>query len=148
SFVRPIFYEDELVGFFQFKGHVADPGGFLPGGYGPGAYDIIAEGLNIPPLRIIEKGVLKKELWGFLLRNVRNPNQVDMDTMLINGALAQAEESVVRLVDKYGLEMVKACMREIIDAGERATRAEFTRIPDGVYTGESATDWDGTTDKP
>lgn len=148
SFVRPIFYEDELLGFFQFKGHVADTGGFLPGGYGPGAYDIIAEGLNIPPLRIIEKGVLKKELWGFLLRNVRNPNQVDMDTMLINGALAQAEESVVRLVDKYGLEMVKACMREIIDAGERATRAEFTRIPDGVYTGESATDWDGTTDKP
>ncbi len=92
--------------------------------------------------------MLKKELWGFLLRNVRNPNQVDMDTMLINGALAQAEESVVRLVDKYGLEMVKACMREIINAGERATRAEFTTIPDGVYTGASATDWDGTTDKP
>jgi N-methylhydantoinase B len=148
SFIRPIFYKDELLGFFQFKGHVADTGGFLPGGYGPGAYDIIAEGLNIPPLRIIEKGVLNKELWGFLLRNVRNPTQVDMDTMLINGALAQAEENVVRLAEKYGADTVKACMQEMIDAGERATRTEITKIPDGVYYGESAADWDGATDKP
>lgn len=148
SFIKPLFYKDELLGFFQFKGHVADTGGFLPGGYGPGAYDIVAEGLNIPPLRIIEKGKLNKELWGFLLRNVRNPTQVDMDTMLINGALVQAEENVVRLVDKYGLGTIKACMGEMIDAGERATRAEIANIPDGVYHGESAVDWDGITDKP
>jgi N-methylhydantoinase B len=148
TFVRPIFYRGELVGFFQFRGHMADTGGFLPGGYGPGAYDIIAEGLNIPPLKIIKKGILDKDLWELVSRNVRNSTQVEMDTMLINGAMTKAEEQIIKLFDKYGPETIKACMREIIDAGERAARAEIARMRDGVYYGESASDWDGTTDRP
>lgn len=148
NFVRPVFYQGKRIGFFQAKTHVSDTGGFMPGGYAPGAYDIIAEGLNIPPLKIIKGGVLQKELWGFLLRNVRNATQVDMDTMLINGAMAQAEEQLVALCDKYGVETVLACTEEIIQAGETAMRAEIAKIPDGAYYGESATDWDGKTDKP
>ncbi len=148
NFIRPIFYKGEHIGYFQAKTHVTDTGGFLPGGYGPGAYDIIAEGLNIPPIKVYKKGVLQKELWGFLLRNIRNPTEVDMDTNLINGAMAQAEEQVALLCDKYGVEAVKACLTEIVAAGEKAMRAEIAKIPDGVYYGESATDWDGKTDKP
>lgn len=68
--------------------------------------------------------------------------------MLINGTMAQAEEQIVTLIDKYGLSTVKACMEEIIASGERAMRAEIEEIPDGTYYGESATDWDGKTDKP
>ena len=127
---------------------MADTGGFLPGGYGPKAYDIIAEGLNIPPLKVIKGGVVDKDLWALVCRNVRNSNQVDMDTMLINGALAQAETQVVKLIDKYGPETVKACMREILASGERAARAEIAAMPDGTYHGESAGDWDGMTDQP
>ncbi len=148
TFIRPLFYKGELFGFFHFSGHMSDTGGFLPGGYGPGAYDIIAEGLNIPPLKILKKGILNKDVWELLLRNVRNPTQVDMDTMLINGAFAQGEEQIVRLIDKYGLKLVRACMQKIIDAGERAARAEIAKMPDGVYYGEAGTDWDGQTDKP
>ncbi len=147
NFIRPAFYKGELLGFLQAKTHVSDTGGFMPGGYGPGAYDIIAEGLNIPPLKVIKGGVLQKEIWDFLLQNVRNPTQVDMDTMLINGCLAQGEEQLVALIEKYGVETVKSCMQEIVDSGERAMRAEIQKIPDGTYYGESATDWDGMTDK-
>ena len=148
NFIRPIFYKGEHLGYFQAKTHVTDTGGFLPGGYGPGAYDIIAEGLNIPPIKVYKKGVLQKELWGFLLRNIRNPTEVDMDANLINGAMAQAEEQVTLLCDKYGVETVKTCLTEIVAAGEKAMRAEIAKIPDGEYYGESATDWDGQTDKP
>ncbi len=148
TFIRPVFHRDELFGFFQFRGHMADTGGFLPGGYGPKAYDIIAEGLNIPPLKIIKGGVLDRDLWALICRNVRNAKQVDMDTMLINGALEQAEGQVIRLAEKYGAQTVKACMQEIMAAGERAARAEIAKMPDGIYYGESATDWDGSTDTP
>jgi N-methylhydantoinase B len=148
SFIKPTFYKGELIGFLQCKTHVADTGGFLPGGYGPGAYDIIAEGLNIPPLKMIKAGVVDKDLWEFLLKNVRNPNQVEMDAKLINGVLTQAEGQLCALCDKYGVETVKACMGQIIAAGEKAMRAEIEQIPDGTYSGESVTDWDGTTDKP
>jgi N-methylhydantoinase B len=148
TFLRPVFYRGELFGFFQFRGHMADTGGFLPGGYGPGAYDIIAEGLNIPPLKVIKGGVVDRDLWALVCRNVRNSQQVDMDTMLINGALAQAEAQVVKLIDKYGSETVKACMQEIMDSAERAARSEIANMPEGTYHGESAGDWDGMTDKP
>ena len=39
-------------------------------------------------------------------------------------------------------------MREILAAGERAARSEIAAMPDGTYRGESAGDWDGTTDGP
>ena len=110
AFVRPIFYKEELVGFFQFRGHKADAGGFLPGGYGPGAYDIIAEGLNIPGLKVIKNGVIDKDLWELICRNVRNARQVDMDTMLINMAMMKTEDQILRLFDKYGPGKVIACM--------------------------------------
>ena len=148
NFIRPIFYKGEHFGFFQAKTHVSDTGGFMPGGYAPRAYDIIAEGLNIPPLKIIKKGVIQKDLWSFLLRNVRNHTEVDMDTMLINGVMSKAEEQITILCDKYGVDTVKACIDEILDAGETAMREEINKMPDGTYYGESATDWDGQTDKP
>lgn len=148
NFIRPLFYKDEHLGFFQAKTHVSDTGGFLPGGYGAGAYDIIAEGLNIPPLKIIRRGVLQEDLWNLILRNVRMPSELDMDTRLINGCMAHAEEQIALLCDKYGVGTVRTCMAEIIAAGERAMRAEIAKIPDGSYRGESAADWDGETDKP
>ncbi len=148
SFVKPVFCQGELFGFLQFRGHMADTGGSLPGGYGADAYDIIAEGLNIPPLKIIKGGVLDKDLWALVCRNVRNSKQVDMDAMLIDGALTQAEMQIVKLVGKYGPDTVKACMAGMMAAGERAARAEIARMKKGRFSGESATDWDGTTDKP
>lgn len=147
NFIRPLFYEGELLGFFQAKTHVSDTGGFLPGGYGAGAHDIVAEGLNIPPMKIIKQGVLQEDVWRLVLRNVRMPTELDMDTRLINGCMAHAEEQLGQLCKKYGVDTVKTCMAEIVAAGERAMRAEIVRIPNGVYSGESATDWDGQTDK-
>lgn len=148
NFIRPLFYKGEHIGFFQAKTHVSDTGGFLPGGYGPGAYDIIAEGLCIPPTKVIKEGVLQKDFWNLVLRNVRTPGELDMDTRLINGCMIRAEEQIVAMCDKYGVETVKACMAEIVASGERAMRAEIAKIPDGVYSAESAADWDGKVDKP
>src|SRR3972149_714076 len=148
TFVRPLFHDDELYGFFQLRAHMEDTGGFMPGGYAPGAYDIIAEGLNIPPLKIMDQGVLNEELWGLIRRNVRNPSLVEMDVMLINAAMELGERDLTRLIDKYGIDTVKACMEEILAAGEQAMREEIASIPDGEYYGETACDWDGHTDKP
>jgi N-methylhydantoinase B len=109
---------------------------------------VIAEGLNLPPLKIIKAGVLDQDLWTLVCRNVRNAKQVDMDTHLINGVLAQAEAGIATLIDKYGADTVRYCMQEIMRAGERAARTEIAQMPDGTYCGESASDWDGSVDKP
>ena len=62
GYIRPIFFEGELLFFTLVRGHMMDTGGSFPGGYFANAYDIIAEGLNIPPLKIIKRGVPDADL--------------------------------------------------------------------------------------
>ena len=49
SFLRPIFYEDELVFYHFARTHQYDSGGAYPGCYFPRSYDCHGEGLIIEP---------------------------------------------------------------------------------------------------
>ncbi len=148
TFFRPVYYKDELVCYAYLRGHQMDTGGALSGGYFPRAYDCIAEGLNIPPLKIIRRGKVNEELYSLIMRNVRNSAGVRSDNMTIYGSLGRGGEALCELIDKYGLETIRACFREMLNAGEEGMRAEIRKIPDGVYYGETAVDWDGSTYQP
>ena len=148
TFVRPAFYKGKLLGFFQVRGHQADTGGFTMGGYSPGAIDIIAEGLNVPPIKLLRAGELNKDAWELIMRNVRNCKQVEMDTFLMNGAMKKAEAGLATLCERYGEDTVRACMSRFIDVGEEAVRREISKMKDGVYFADRFADWDGTTDRP
>lgn len=141
----PIYWHDELVFYCHFRGHMMDTGGAYSGGYFPRAYDCIAEGLNIPPVKIIDRGKVNEELFGLILRNVRNSAGVRADNMLAYGSMMRAEKDIGNLIDKYGLDMVRSCCDEMIRLGEEGMRREIRKIPEGVYTGQTAADWDGTT---
>jgi hypothetical protein len=146
NFIRPLFYGSEHLGFFQAKTHVSDTGGFLPGGYGAGAYDIIAEGLNIPPMKIIRAGVLQEDLWNLVLRNAhahqaRHGHAADQR---LHGA-RRGRWSRCHATSMASRPSRPAWPRSSPPA--RAMRAEIRRIPLGPYHGESATDWDGQTDR-
>ncbi len=58
----PIFYEDELVGWSSQFGHQMDAGGPLPGSLPTGARTIFEEGIIIPPIKIIERGVVQEDV--------------------------------------------------------------------------------------
>jgi N-methylhydantoinase B len=62
--------------------------------------------------------------------------------------MKKAEEKLINLLDKYGVDTVKCCIEEIIRRSEKAMRDTIRKIPEGTYDGESGTDWDGTVDKP
>ena len=149
GFVRPIFYRDELLFFTLVRGHQEDTGGSFPGGYFPNGYDIHAEGLCIPPIKIHERGRERADILELIWNNVRFPDGVRIDNTAFIAATRVCEQRVQALLDRYSRDTVLACVREMIDRTERAVRAEIRKIPDGVYTGESATDDDGTTlDEP
>ncbi|MFH1650735.1 MAG: hydantoinase B/oxoprolinase family protein [Chloroflexota bacterium] len=144
-FLSPLFYRGELAAYAHCRAHMMDTGGSFSGGYFPRAYDCIAEGLNIPPLKIIDQGKENKELLELIFRNVRNSAGVRSDSLLIYGTMMRAEKDLGELVDRYGLETLRGCWEEMMRAGEVAMRAQIATIPDGVYYGEAASDWDGTT---
>ncbi len=144
TFLVPIYYGDELVFYCHFRAHMADSGGALSGSYFPRAYDCIAEGINIPPVKIIEKGIVDEKLRSVIWNNIRTPSAVWSDNKLIHGSIQKMEKDINALIDKYGLETIRNCTQEIIRRDEMATRQQISKIPDGVYFGEAASDWDGT----
>ncbi len=144
GFIRPIFRDGELVFFTLVRGHVMDTGGSFPGGYFPNGYDIHAEGLCIPPTKIIAAGTERRDLLELIFNNVRFREEMEVDVEAMIATTAFAERRVNEVIDRYGAATVLACVDEMIDRTERAVRAEIASIPDGTYEGASATDDDGT----
>src|SRR4030065_1945176 len=112
GYIRPIFYEGELLFFTLVRGHQMDTGGSFPGGYFPNAYDIIAEGLCIPPLKVIKAGVEDADLNKLIYNNVRWPAEIKMDcnSMIATGTFA--ENRIVELLERYGKDTVLGAVHE------------------------------------
>ena len=144
GYIRPVFYEGELLFFTLVRGHMMDTGGSFPGGYFANAYDIIAEGLNIPPLKVIKRGVIDEDLNKLIFNNVRWPVEVKIDTDAMIATSKFAENRIVDLLRRYGKDTVLASIHQMLDRTERAVRAEIAALPDGTYSGESSSDDDGT----
>ena len=103
GFYRPIFYKGELLFFTFCRAHQMDTGGAYPGGYFPNAYDIHAEGLCIPPIKVIAKGVERQDVFELLWNNVRWPEAVRVEvqgtadlTMSFCGGLAAFSSGFVK----------------------------------------------------
>lgn len=144
GFFRPIFYDGELVFIALTRGHQLDTGGAFPGGYFPNGYDIHAEGIMIPPIKVYDRGVERTDVLELVWNNVRWPEGVRIDNYALMAALKVCENRVVALLDKYGKDTVLDSVDEMLDRMERSVRAQLAEVPDGTYYGESATDDDGT----
>lgn len=141
-FIRPIFYDGELVFFSCMGTHVPDNGGARPGAYFL-AYDSIAEGLNIPPIKLVERGHMREDVLDLILANNRLPDMMRRETYSLIGSTAVADKRLVELLQKYGAETVLSSLEEMFDRTERAVRAEISGWPDGTYFAEAQTDDDG-----
>ncbi|MGE5146194.1 MAG: hydantoinase B/oxoprolinase family protein [Candidatus Eiseniibacteriota bacterium] len=139
----PIFHGPDLVFFAMARGHQEDVGGSLPGGYFAGAYDIHAEGLLIPPIKIYARGE-PTEVYEFFLNNVRFPHGMRVDNAAMIAAARVAEKRLNQMIDQYGHAELMAYIDDVIVSTEAAVRAEIAKIPDGTYYGEAATDDDGS----
>ena len=144
GFFRPVFYKDELLFVVLTRGHQMDTGGAFPGGYFPNGYDIHAEGIMIPPIKVVDAGVERTDVLELIWNNVRWPEGVKIDNYALMAALKVAENRIVALLDKYGKDAVMDCVEEMLDRMETSVRSQLTAVPDGTYYGESSTDDDGT----
>jgi N-methylhydantoinase B len=68
---RPVFHGEELVAWAACKGHQADIGGAVAGGYNPEAREVWQEALRITPVKIVDRGNLRKDVWDLIFANIR-----------------------------------------------------------------------------
>ena len=148
SFLRPIFYEGELVFYHFCRTHQYDSGGAFPGCYFPRTYDCHGEGLIIPPVKLVEGGKIDEKVYSVILRNVRGSAMVRADNMLVYGSMRTIEGRIIELLKRYGKETLMAACDELIIRAEERVRKIISTWPAGTYKAERAADWDGTTDRP
>ncbi len=139
---KPIFVDDTLVAWAACKGHQADIGGAVPGGYNPNATEVWQEALRIPPVKVYEKGRLRKDVWDLIFANIRY-DIVAEDMRAEIGSCVVGERRMRRLLTKYGLDCFERHKTALFDAAQKMMETEIATIPDGTYRGEATVYYDG-----
>lgn len=128
------------------RAHHADIGGANPGSMG-NATDIYGEGIRIPPIRIVRKGVVDVETMRFLLANVRGnaERRGDFDAQI--GSLKTGATRLLEIVESRGAKETRDYSTHLIEYSARLMRHTIDSIPDGVYSASDALDSDGISDE-
>jgi len=140
---RPIFWPagsgeaGELVAWAAAKGHQADIGGAVGGGYNPWATEVWQEGLRIPPVKVMEGGRLRRDVWDLVFANIRHAVVAD-DLRAGMGACVVGERGLHRILARTGLDAFRQDTEALFGATERRMRAAIREFPTGVYEGESS----------
>ena len=145
--VAPIHWKGELVAWCGCTIHQIDVGGPVPGSFAVGARSIYEEPPPIPPLKIVEGGVLRKDLEREYLRRSRTPSLVALDLRAQIAANNVAKARVRQLIQSYGLDVVQAIMTRMLDYVEARFRTRLRELPDGTWRHISFVEHDGLEDK-
>jgi len=145
---KPIFRQEERVGWAVSIGHQMDVGGMTPGGNGCDATEIYQEGIRIPPIKLYAAGEPSATMFDLLAANVRVPRMVIGDVRAQVAACLTGEREYLGLIDTYGLERFAACQIALLDQSERLARNAITAMPDGTYHFTDWIDEDGIDDDP
>jgi N-methylhydantoinase B len=129
----PVFYEGEIFAWVTNTLHQYDLGGTTPGSFCPDARDVYWESIPIPPLKIVEKGKMKKDVEESYVRRSRMARLISLDLRAqIAGCLA-AKKRIMGLIARYGPTVVKGSMRKITRDAEKVFVKRLSTIPDGTW---------------
>lgn len=146
--VKPIFRNGEVFCFLASVGHWHDVGGNVPGNYNPEATESFQEGMLIPPVKLFEAGVMKKDIVDILSANSRLPNSLYGDLNGQINALDLGEERLHDLLDEYTEASVSEALIELKTRAEKMMRDHLKALPDGTISVEDYLDNDGVNDTP
>lgn len=133
SVLAPLFWEGEIFAWTGAVAHQVDLGGVSPGSWSVNGMDVFWESIPIPPIKMVEAGVLRSDIEDMYLRRSRVPKLVALDLRAKIGANHVAQDRLNQLIGKYGPQTVKAVMRRMMDDAQQRVEAKLTSLPDGTW---------------
>jgi len=124
------------------RAHHSDVGGMAPGSM-PLATELFQEGVIIPPVKLVRRGHIDRDLLSFILANVRTPEEREGDLTAQLAANRIGQKRLIEISAKYGYRKVQDQMRDLQDYSERILRRALRAIPDGLYEFQDFMDGDG-----
>jgi N-methylhydantoinase B len=147
SLISPVHWDGELLGYVANLAHHVDVGGGAPASIGA-FREVFQEGVIIPPVRLVRGGAIVDDVFRLILAQIRSKHETAGDFRAQIAANATGVRRVQALVERHGVETIRATMEEVLEYTERRTRAEIAALPYGVYEAVGSVDNDGYTDEP
>jgi N-methylhydantoinase B/oxoprolinase/acetone carboxylase alpha subunit len=142
TLVSPVFFRRKLVFFIATRAHHADVGGQSPGSM-PVASEIFAEGLRVPPVKLLRRGVYNESVLCLLLSNVRTPVERKGDLLAQVAANRLGERRAKELLTRFGEREVRRYGGNLQDYSETMVRQAISLINNGTYSFTDYMDDDG-----
>ncbi|ASR38090.1 hypothetical protein BAY61_27235 [Prauserella marina] len=130
----PLFWKGEHIAWIGAIIHEGENGSAIdPGGFSVRATTKYGEGIRIPPMKIGENYIVRRDVVNLFQNQVRDPMLWLTD---IRSKLASARAVENRLHDFMGErspELLIATMRSVLETTEAEVRRRIAAWPDGVY---------------
>ena len=131
--IKPFIHAGKIVCYGWGFIHFSDMGGRVPSSISPSNHEIFQEGLRVPPMKLVRKGVLNEDFVKIFTANCRTPDANMGDVQAMLGALHTGSERVADIIERHGVATFVACQKALQDYTAEKTRAVLRRIPEGTY---------------
>ena len=145
--VAPLMVDGEPFAYAVAMAHHVDVGGGTPGSIGLHR-EQFAEGLVIPPVRVMHEGVVDETLLRMLRSNVRSPRESEGDLRAQLAAVTIGLRRLGEMIERRGAAAVRTGIDDLLDYTHRRTVASLASLPKGTFEAVDHLDDDGMTDEP
>ena len=128
--VQPCFHRRKLVGLVSCTSHLIDLGGL---GMGPDGSDVYDEGLIIPPMRLVQGGVINETLMTLVRANSRTPFQNEGDIYALIACCDVAHARLDEMMTEFNISNLSAVGRYIHEVSYRASVDAINAAPQGSW---------------
>jgi N-methylhydantoinase B len=148
TLIRPIFYQQQLVGYAASKAHHTDVGGRVPGSISSDATEVFQEGLILPPVKLMVGNRFQDDIAQIICANSRTPAARMGDLRAQIAGNLRGELRLQEVIARYGLPTFRAALTRILDESELRLREQLAQFPPGCYEAEDYLDDSGQGETP
>jgi N-methylhydantoinase B len=94
---------------------------------------VYQEGIRVPPVKLYCRGELNRDVLDIMLLNVRMREQNWGDLKAEIAAMKTGERKVHEMIERFGADVFREGIKDLLDYGERQARNVIRRIPQGEY---------------
>ncbi len=144
----PVFVDGELVAITSTIAHHIDIGGKIPGTEAADNIEIFAEGLLLPPLKLMEESRPNQAIFDIIAANVRDPAACQGDLRAQIAGCRTGERRLAELFKRTGTDRSKALIAACLDYAETYMRRSLAAMKSGRYEAEFFIEDDTSSEKP
>ena len=144
----PVFVGAELVAITSTIAHHIDIGGKIPGTEAADSIEVFAEGLILPPLKLLEEGRPNQAIFDIIAANVRDPAACQGDLRAQIAGCRTGERRLAELFKRTGVARARALVASCLDYAETYMRRSLAAMTPGRYEATLTIEDEATSDLP